>query len=303
MGDERKVTSSVGTRRERGLATTDQFDAARHGLLGRALLIDGGEQAESAAELRRLHRQLRAELAPAGVAEELLVERILTAYWRLRRALAAERGLVRRRADHAALDYHVGLIEAHKRRLASPFTTIDDLLADSHGAAHIEQVMGDCLADLERGGVIGGWSFDALKQLYRHDLLTKGADGEFATLLLFHTHLERYAAGEPDGDGEERPTKTQCLGLLRHLLGDYRRRAAALKQGAAEQEGHRGEAEALASLLPPPGDAERLLRYEAALEGQLYRALRELQVLQGERLARAGQLPGTPSLAIHVGRV
>lgn len=308
MDDERSMTPSATSRRRRGLTTDDRaekrFDAARQRLLGPAMLLDEGEQRESAAALKRLHRQLRVELEPVGVAEELLVERIVTVYWRMRRALAAERGMVRRHADHAALDYHIGLVEAHKRRLANPFTTIDDLLADSHGAAHVERVMGYCLADLERDGVIGGWSFDALKQLYGHDLLTNGKDGEFATTLLFHTHLERYAAGEPDGDGGERPTKAQCLGMLRHLLGDHRRRAALLKEGAAEYEGHRGEAEALASLLPPTGDGERLLRYEAALERQLYGALRELRALQAERLTRAEQMPneGKP-LNIHIGRV
>ncbi len=223
--------------------------------------------------------------------------------WR-RRALTAERGLVRRRADHAALDHHLGLIEAHKQRVASPFTTIDDLFGDSHGAGHVEKVMGDCLADLERDGVIGGWAFDALKDLYRHDLLTKRTDGEFAFILLSQMHLERYAKGEPDGDGTEQPGKAQCLGVLGHLLGDYRRRAALLKEGAEEREEHRAEAEALASLLPPTGDAERLLRYEAALEGQLYRALRELRAQQADRLVRAGQAAGAPaSLTFSIGRV
>lgn len=306
MGDKRSMTTSAS--RHRDLAADDQrtgrFDIARHGLLGPAMLLDGGEQHESAAALRKLQRQFRVELAPEGIAEELLVERIVAAYWRLRRALVAERGLVRRRADHASLDYHFGLVAAHKQRLASPFTTIDDLFGDSHGAGHVEKVMGDCLDDLERDGVIGGWAFDALQALYRHDLLTKGKDGEFAFILVFQMHLERYANGEPDGDGTEQPSKAECLGALRHLLGDYQRRAALLKEGAEEREGHRGEAEAGASLLPPPGDGERLLRYEAALEGQLYRALHELRALQTERLARAEQVVGAPAtLALHIERV
>ena len=88
------------------------------------------------------------------------------------------------------------------------------------------------------------------------------------------------------------------------MLGSYLERAETLHEGTTEWEGHRAAAEALASLLPPAGDGERLLRHEAALEGQLYRALRELRELQRERLARAGQAPdGARPLTVHVGTV
>ena len=309
MGDEHALSSLADPRRAReqraptGKAVA-RFDAARHGLLSRAMLIDDGAQKESAAELRRLHAQLRAELAPEGIAEELLVERILACYWRLRRLLAAERGLIRRQADHAALNYHFGLIDAHKRQLEDPFTRLDELLATGHGAKHIAKVMRDCLGDLDEQGVIGGWSWEALEKLFRHDILIEGEKGEFAFLLMCQGHLEKYAAGEPEGDGEERPTKAQCLGMLRHMLGSYLERAETLQEGATEWEGHRAAAEALASLLPPAGDGERLLRHEAALEGQLYRALRELRELQRERLARSGQASdGGRPLTVHVGTV
>ena len=69
MGDERALTDPTDRRRVPARATpagkpVPRFDAARHGLLARAMLIDDGAQQESAAELRRLHAQMRAELAP-----------------------------------------------------------------------------------------------------------------------------------------------------------------------------------------------------------------------------------------------
>ena len=309
MGDERATIAVSGRRGASARATpaakpVPRFDATKHGLLTRAMLLDDGAQKESATELRRLHAQLHAELAPEGIDEEILVERILACYWRLRRLLAAERGLIRRQADHAALHYHLALVDAHKRRLENPFTKIDDLLVSSHGAKHIAKVMRDCLENLDEQGVIGGWAWEALEKLFRHDILIEGEKGEFAFLLMCQGHLEKYAAGEPDGDGEERPTKAQCLGMLRHMLGSYLERAETLHEGTTEWEGHRAAAEALASVLPPAGDGERLLRHEAALEGQLYRALRELRELQRERLARAGQVPeATRPLTVHVGTV
>ena len=116
MGDERALTDHSDERRTPARATSagkpvPRFDAARHGLLSGAMLIDDGAQKESVAELRRLHAQLRAELAPEGIVEEILVERILACYWRLRRLLAAVRGLIRRQADHDALTYHLDMVD------------------------------------------------------------------------------------------------------------------------------------------------------------------------------------------------
>lgn len=73
-----------------------RFNALKHGILARHLVVAEGRSPETGAELARLHAQFRAELAPAGLAEELLVERLLVAYWRHRRIILAEQSLLRR---------------------------------------------------------------------------------------------------------------------------------------------------------------------------------------------------------------
>ncbi|MHC4426553.1 MAG: hypothetical protein ACYSYV_10700, partial [Planctomycetota bacterium] len=51
---------------------------------------------------------LKTQLAPEGTLEEMLVEKIAVAYWRLRRAYRYEVGLIRSELDTATDDYYSG---------------------------------------------------------------------------------------------------------------------------------------------------------------------------------------------------
>ena len=72
------------------------------------------------------------------------------------------------------------------------------------------------------------------------------------------------------------------------MLEHHLERATTLGEVAEQMEQQKAEAVAMASLLPPAEDAERLLRYEGALERQLYRAIKELRELQKARLGGPG---------------
>ena len=79
------ATKSTGPRTPQGKAVV-ALNALQHGLLSREAVIEG----ESEAELVDLGKRLRRQLAPIGELELLLVDRIVAAAWRLRRAIALE---------------------------------------------------------------------------------------------------------------------------------------------------------------------------------------------------------------------
>jgi hypothetical protein len=62
------------------------LNAVQHGLLSRQVVLED----ESEAELVELGKRLRGQLAPIGELELLLVDRIASTAWRLRRALSLE---------------------------------------------------------------------------------------------------------------------------------------------------------------------------------------------------------------------
>jgi hypothetical protein len=101
--NQRNATRSTGPKTPQGKAVV-ALNALQHGLLSRETVIQG----ESEAELVDLGKRLRRQLAPMGELELLLVDRIVSATWRLRRAIALETMLFEtERGDHSA--YHGAL--------------------------------------------------------------------------------------------------------------------------------------------------------------------------------------------------
>src|SRR5712691_10188084 len=76
-----------------------KWNALKHGLLSREVVIPAGDGKESKVEYRILHTQLREHYQPVGIVEELLVEQIAAGYWRLRRLVRCETGAIRKRLD------------------------------------------------------------------------------------------------------------------------------------------------------------------------------------------------------------
>jgi hypothetical protein len=91
------------------------MNALKHGLLSQEILLPG----EDEEALRELGERLRNELQPAGELENLLVDRIISAYWRLRRLGRVETGIfawerseeLAERAEREAQRYESGQVE------------------------------------------------------------------------------------------------------------------------------------------------------------------------------------------------
>ena len=76
---------STGPRTPAGKAVV-AYNGMKHGLLSRESLVKG----ESEADLVDFGRRLRAQLGPVGELEFLLVDRIVSTAWRLRRLVSVE---------------------------------------------------------------------------------------------------------------------------------------------------------------------------------------------------------------------
>jgi len=83
--NRRNAIKSTGPRTPAGKAVV-ALNAMKHGLLSRESLVKG----ESEADLVDFGKRLRSQLAPAGEIELLLVDRIVSTAWRLRRLVAVE---------------------------------------------------------------------------------------------------------------------------------------------------------------------------------------------------------------------
>ena len=86
--NRQNALKSTGPKTPEGKASV-RHNAMTHGLLSQDNLLPG----EDESALKELGERLRAELKPVGELESLLVEQIVTAYWRLRRLGRVEAGI------------------------------------------------------------------------------------------------------------------------------------------------------------------------------------------------------------------
>ena len=88
QANRRNALKSTGPKTPEGKASA-RYNAMKHGLLSEEVLLPG----EDEAALKELSELLRDELQPVGQMENLLVDRIVAAHWRLRRLGRVEAGI------------------------------------------------------------------------------------------------------------------------------------------------------------------------------------------------------------------
>jgi hypothetical protein len=98
--NRRNSLRSTGPRTPQGKAAVG-WNSLKHGLLAKEIVIPAGAARENPAEFHYLLAQLREHLAPTGILEEILVEKIAACYWRLRRVLRSEAGEIQKGTDAA----------------------------------------------------------------------------------------------------------------------------------------------------------------------------------------------------------
>jgi hypothetical protein len=86
--NRRNALKSTGPKTPEGKSAV-RLNALRHGLRSEEILLPG----EDDEALRELDEYLRAELQPVGELENLLIDRVVAAYWRLRRVGRVEAGI------------------------------------------------------------------------------------------------------------------------------------------------------------------------------------------------------------------
>jgi hypothetical protein len=89
--NRRNAAKSTGPKTPAGRAAS-AANATKHGLYSPHILVSGRTFQEDPAEFDALRRRFAIALKPVGPIEEMLVDQIVTAHWRLCRAQMAEAG-------------------------------------------------------------------------------------------------------------------------------------------------------------------------------------------------------------------
>ncbi len=243
-----------------------KYNALKHGLLSKAAIIRRGEAKEDPLELTALLNALRKDFEPVGTMEEILVDSIAACYWRLRRVQRAEVGEIQGATDRAV---HGTLIEAEERR-----RTVRD------NRPRLKGMLEDVREQIVQRGFVRKDEFAELASV--HGLNA----GKMSTWLL--PGDGRGASGDDQGESEELATSASEKDVILQKIENELDALEAAEDVSTVLHEFEKETAVLSCQLPDTAVLEKVIRYETAIERQMYRALNELKRLQASRLDTGG---------------
>lgn len=271
--NRRNAKKSTGPKTPAGRAVS-KLNALKHGILSKEVLVRGLHRKESATEFAALNRRFRDDLQPVGPVEEMLVDQIVTAHWRLRRALTAESGEIALSVDEGAWQRERG---PHPLMLWAKWEMLGDPVHEMENSVMGNGLLSRWLYELRRSVEQAGELTEAaIRNLVAHfggkpNSLTRELDQFRLKLLENPEGLE--AAALPARHKEW--TLTFLDRRLHHLEW--------LKDRCRQREDAEEAARQDSAALPSLPTLDKILRYETKLERQLYRALAQLERVQRRR--------------------
>lgn len=285
--NRRNAKKSTGPRTVQGRAVS-KMNALKHGILSKEVLVGGENGCESAREFTALHRRFVEDLQPDGPIEEMLVDQIVTAHWRLRRALRAEAGETALSVDRGHWKRTEGKHPAHQwmewRILGDPVPRMEK---SSTGCGVLEDWLSEVRAAVEREGELSEPIVQGLVAQFG------GTPNHLTTKL---DELRQRLVSNPDGlDSADLRSRSlaEALACLDRELQELR----ILKTMHFRQEDMEEDARMAAAALPSADVLEKIQRYETKLNRQIFRALAQLERLQRQRRGEVLPAPLTVELS------
>jgi hypothetical protein len=273
--NRRNAQQSTGPKTLEGRAIS-KMNALKHGLLAQTVVVRGHQLKESRNEFKKLCQEFYADLNPAGPLEEMLVGQIVTATWRLRRARTAESGEI-------ALSVDGGWWQREKHNpltllLAlppNPFSEglVTKLEQSVWGCRYLLHCLNDVRQAVDRDGELTEVALNDFQKSLRDQ--ARGWGDKL-------TQFRAWLAANPEKLEPEALRARHHAEVLKYLDRNIRDQEFRLDRHE-EREDTEEQARQAAAVLPSDAALDKILRYEAALERQLYRAMNQLERLQRRR--------------------
>ena len=276
--NRRNAQKSTGPKTLNGRAVS-KMNALKHGILSKEVLVRGKYARESEREFRAFQARFWEHFKPVGPVEEILVNKVVTSGWRLRRVLKAESGEIALNADRG---------QWHRRRCS-------DVSVEKWMHWLIQNDMVAKMEESEAGNFYLKWGMEEVRAaVEKEGELTSAIIQKLAkhlvdkpnTLVRELENLRLQTEQKPDRVEAADWPKARKKRVLAHLdrkLNEFDSQQSECEERDANEE----EARLAADMLPSPEVLDKILRYEVQLERQWYRALIHLERVQLRRLGKA----------------
>jgi len=285
--NKQNALKSTGPKTPMGKAIT-KTNALKHGLLSKYVVITAGNAAEDPLEYFRLQEELMTQFNPIGTLEVAFVDKIAACLWRQSRALRYEAGLIRLQSEKVEERFYErkewNEAKGEHERINKTDEEIDRLIEEKRGLIRQWKKDGIDLSGMLKKGT-------PIEQIYNWE-------GNWETL--YHVTENRMQEQGIEIAEESPGPKTIKEALNRFGWDDKRIWGEQIKLCGYMAKVYSWEIRQLrnrkvinssklqlvrmANCIPGGDEQDKLLRYEAAIERQFYKALNQLERLQRMRL-------------------
>ncbi|MCX6908720.1 MAG: hypothetical protein NTY01_11840 [Verrucomicrobia bacterium] len=285
LANRNNSLKSTGPKTEGGKAIS-KLNATKNGILSDEVVVQGFCIKESTSEFRAFREQFWEHYAPVGPQEGMLVNEIVTCYWRKRRVLRAESGEIALSVDNGSWHRsHPGLYPMITWFLPA-VDTLSQMEESATGVEYIMMVLEQVREDLHKDG-------ELTEEAIQRALKSFGDKSNVITNELIRLRslvLNNYYGSNPA------VVKRCHRGAVKNCIEWKLQHYDKLLQICREHEEKQEEARQAASVLPSGEKLDKILRYETTLDRKLYHAMSQLERLQ--RMRKGENVP--PPLTMEV---
>ena len=276
--NQANAQKSTGPKTPEGQAVS-KMNAVKHGIWSKEVLVRGFNLKENSRELAALHERFWQEHKPVGPVEEMLVDQIVTAQWRLRRALRAESGEIALNVDEGQWKRSRPDLKLQVLGWELAGDPVHAMQDSAFGNRMLESWLGEVRAQVEKDGELTEAAIEKLKYSHKPNQISR-------ELEKVRLRLSQNANGADEATRREENKKQALRFIDRELTFLRWNRTHCEKREAAE------EAARQAAAVPPALEVlDKIMRYETTLQRQLYRAMNQLERIQRMRQGEAVPAP------------
>jgi len=284
-GREAVRPRSAGPRTARGKERS-KFNALKHGLLSKAVLLKG----ESSADYLSLLNGLKEDRQPQGALENTLVENLAACLWRKRRFFQAETAEISEKMEFTEIDFmaeqRLEAWDSSRAAIGSggllKHTTNPRVVREAREI--LERIRAMVSADMLEG------DSRLLKKLYGEDQDGGTPHGLRLLCEMYFVSAKQFRKqGNSSGDPEFKK-------IINGMIDEEMARLAKMEEALETLSRERIEYKSSAAVIPGQEVSDRLLRYETHLSREIDKILNQLERLQR---MRRGQ-PAPPRIDVNI---
>ena len=281
LSNRRNSRKSTGPKTAQGKRAV-RWNTLKHGLLAKATILSIADFDEDPGEYKLLLEELQADLRPEGVLEQILLEKIASAYWRLRRVLRSEQGEVEQGIIDKQHDEMSHLAVSKQFAAECGLDLYHKTLSRSvEGVTLLLGVLKSVREDVIEDGFVTQPRQKLIDAYFGKDHLRVTQPCKHLSEIV-QKNLE-LSELDPPKRLSGSPPLTECKERILSILDkEYSRLEESIDSVGVVEEWQK-KATVARLCLPPEAASLKILRYETTIERQLYRAMDQLERLQRRR--------------------